>query len=174
MKRREFLQVFSASTFAASGCLSRPNNERGEIYEKSVTIEERGCGEKEHSGVIKWNNNSGIATIDATWGAAEKCGPLGIGTSSYPMNDGYNYLLDIYPSDQHNCNTCTKYFEYSASVEFRDKPSKIKLVHSNPEIIGLVTSIEITESGKVVTYTDTPKRTDSSAEAAGVSNLLSG
>ncbi|QIO23634.1 hypothetical protein [Haloarcula sp. JP-L23] len=162
MKRRGFLQVFSTCTLAASGCLSGPNNERENAYEKSVTIEERGCGEKEHSGVIKWDNNSNIATIDGTWGSAEKCGPLGIGTSSISTDNGDDYLLDVYPLDQHNCNTCTKYFEYSASVKFREKPSRIKLAHSNPKLIGLITSIRITDNGKVVTYTDTPNKTDSS------------
>lgn len=148
MKRRAFVTSAVAGSVLGTGCLGLGGTATSGV-ERSITVTEQGCGERENSGTLTYDTDSNTLDVTGVLSGTQKCGPLNLAYAR-SANDEI-VIVDIQPTPTDECSSCTQYFEYDAQLTFSTAPSVIKVVHTDPEIIagiGMVTTGQTTTSSQ--------------------------
>ncbi|UVE52399.1 hypothetical protein KU306_17450 (plasmid) [Haloferax larsenii] len=133
MNRRTFLSGVSSGLVAASGCLGSGTS-TPVVTDRDVTVVDRGCGEKENTASLEYDTSIDQLHLEGVVSGTTNCGGLDI---SYTNNESSDrVIVEVIVADSAECPSCTRYYDYEATVSFRETPSVVAVFHSDPELLG--------------------------------------
>ena len=133
MNRRTFLSGVSSGLVASSGCLGTETSTQV-VTDRDVTVVERGCGEKQNTASLEYDHSTDQLRVEGVVSGTTNCGGLDI---SYANNESSNrVIVEVIVADSAECPSCTRYYDYEATVSFRETPSVVAVFHSDPELLG--------------------------------------
>ncbi|MGB9964718.1 hypothetical protein [Halobacterium hubeiense] len=130
MKRRAFLVGAAGSLAAASGCLGL-DRRNTPVTDRRVTVLERGCGDEDNEIAPSYDEDADRLRVSGVLSGTTACGPLDV---TYADNDASDRIIvEVYATDDGSCASCPRYYEYEATVSFREPPDVVAVAHSSPE-----------------------------------------
>ncbi|ELZ84732.1 hypothetical protein C453_11976 [Haloferax elongans ATCC BAA-1513] len=133
MNRRTFLSGVSSGLVAASGCLGSGTS-TPIVTDREVTVVERGCGERQNTASLDYDRSIDQLRLEGVVSGTTNCGGLDI---SYTNNESSDrVIVEVIATDSADCPSCTRYYDYEATVSFRETPSVVVVFHSDPELLG--------------------------------------
>lgn len=132
MNRRAFLHGVCGSLVAVSGCLDAATD-TSFVTNRSIEVTDRGCGNRRNTGTLDYDESNDQLRIEGRLAGTTKCGGLNL---SYAYNEqSHRVIVEVIPDDTTQCPSCTRYYDYDATVSFRETPSVVVGFHSDPEIL---------------------------------------
>lgn len=129
MNRRSFLVGACSGLATVSGCLDFDSSTS--FATDKIEVRERGCGDKQNTVAHTYDTSTDQLHLKGILSGTTQCGDLGI---SYAYSDPSDRIfVEVIVSDAEGCSSCTRYYDYKATVSFRETPRTVVLVHSDPE-----------------------------------------
>ncbi len=129
MDRRTFLQGGCGVLVAASGCLGFTRS-TPPVTAREISIVNQGCGDKQNTVSSDYDASANQLHIDGTLSGTQLCGGLDITYAGSNPED--RIIVEIIITESEACD-CTRYYDYEATVTFRETPGVVAVAHSAPE-----------------------------------------
>lgn len=133
MNRRTFLQGACGGLVAASGCLGFGGSTPF-VTDRTMTILERGCGDQQNVISLDYDESADQLHVDGILSGTRMCGDLDITYAASNPED--KIIIDIVVTDAEECD-CTRYYDYEATVTFRETPDVVAVAHSDPRVLDM-------------------------------------
>lgn len=129
MNRRTFLQGACGGLVAASGCLGFGGSTPF-VTNRTMTILERSCGDQQNIISLNYGESADQLRVDGILSGTRMCGDLDITYAASNPED--KIIIDVVVTDAEECG-CPRYYDYEATVSFRETPDVVAVAHSAPE-----------------------------------------
>lgn len=101
------------------------------MTDRSVAVLARGCEDKQNEISPRYDESANQLHLEGVVSETTACGPLDI---TYAYNhESDRIIVEVILLDDEECGSCTRYYEYDATVSFRETPDVVAVAHSAPE-----------------------------------------
>ncbi|CQH64240.1 uncharacterized protein HHUB_4332 (plasmid) [Halobacterium hubeiense] len=97
---------------------------------REISIVNQGCGDKQNTVSSDYDASANQLHIDGTLSGTQLCGGLDITYAGSNPED--RIIVEIIITESEACD-CTRYYDYEATVTFRETPGVVAVAHSAPE-----------------------------------------
>ncbi|NEU57812.1 hypothetical protein [Halorussus sp. MSC15.2] len=148
MNRRTFLSGVCGGSIATGGCLGTGGSTPF-VTNSSIEVTDRGCGSRKNTATLDYEKAATRLHIEGVLSGTTKCG--GLNWSHAYNQESNRVILEILPTDDAQCPSCTRYYEYKGTATFREAPSVAVAFHSDPDVLADVGAVILSESGAEAT-----------------------
>ncbi|ERJ04627.1 membrane lipoprotein [Halorhabdus tiamatea SARL4B] len=142
MNRRRFLAGACGGLIATSGCLGLGRSTPF-VTDRGVDALDRGCGDKQNEISPRYDESADQLHLEGVLSGTTACGPLDI---TYAYNqESDRVIVEVILLNDNECESCTRYYEYDATVSFRKTPDIVAVAHSAPEDVMEMRALVIEE-----------------------------
>lgn len=130
MNRRAFLAGACGGLVATSGCLDL-NTSTPFITDREINVHERGCSDEQNTASLDYETATDRLHLEGVLSGTTKCRDLSVSHAYNEPSD--RIIVEIIVSESESCSSCTRYYDYEATVSFRETPETVAVFHSDPE-----------------------------------------
>ncbi|MCF2165975.1 hypothetical protein KV541_04920 [Halobacterium salinarum] len=105
------------------------------MTDRTVTILDRGCGDKQNVISPDYDESADQLHVDGLLSGTRECGDLAVTYAASSPEE--RIIVEIVVTNGEACVDCTHYYDYEATVTFRETPDVVAIAHSDPKVLDM-------------------------------------